>query len=82
MSKLVGTTSGGVLSDPISLMEVSDPMFSSSDCSLHSSFTLTSNRRSSRLFGASFNASIRSCRDALNCLKIEDDFYILFISLE
>ena len=70
-SKLVGTTSGGVLSDPISLIEVSDPMLSSAHalCSRHSSLTRTSNRRSSRLFGASFSASIRSCSAALNCLE-------------
>ena len=70
-SKLVGTTSGGVLSDPISLIEVSDPMLSRAHalCSRHSSLTLTSNRRSSRLFGASFSASIRSCSAALNCLE-------------
>ena len=70
-SKLVGTTSGGVLSDPISLIEVSDPMLSSAHalCSRHSSLTRTSNRRSSRLFGASFSASIRSCSAAFNCLE-------------
>ena len=75
----VGHGSGLTVSSSI---KDNEPIVSSFACSLHSSFTPTRRRHSSRLLGAIFRASMRSARAELNCLKEKvDESKMKFVNL-